>query len=469
MVFFLGIFDWILVISGYTILHHAILDLYLGSYIGLFGWVFCFIGKRRGAGQALVAAPFLWVSLEYIRSNLGFLALPWGLLAHSQYEQTPVIQIASLTGVYGISFLIVLANSAFTGALLPLADKVKGFKIGHHQKPSIRERIVIWSAAFGALAITFIYGFSHTSQPISGEAIRLSLVQGNVEQQRKWDRKFAGKIMDIYLELTQQAAEDKPNLIVWPETATPDAITRNPGIHLAVRRAAKTAGSPLLIGSARHQKMERREPGGPKYANSAFLIDPSASQGRPHQYDKIRLFPFGEYLPMKETLPWSLIRVPDVGTYESGKDFTVFELQDFRFSTTICWENMFPDLVRQFVKGGAQFIINMTNEAWFGDTAAPYQFLSMNVFRAVENNVFVIRCANTGISCFIDPHGRVVSRVRDEAGKDVFVRGTLSGSVIPQSEKTFYTKHGDLFAFLCFIVSAIFILAAVVKKEISRV
>jgi len=214
--------------------------------------------------------------------------------------------------------------------------------------------------------------------------------------------------------------------------------------------------------------MERRESGGPKYANSAFLIDPDNPQGRTQQYDKIQLFPFGEYLPMKETLPWSLIGVPDVGTYEKGKEFTVFELQDFRFSTTICWENMFPGLVRQFVKRGAQFIINLTNEAWFGDTSAPYQFLSMNVFRAVENNVFVVRCANTGISCFIDPHGRVTSRVRDEAGKDVFVRGTLSGSVIPQKEKTFYTKHGDLFAALCFIVSVIFVSAAIVKKRICK-
>jgi len=141
--------------------------------------------------------------------------------------------------------------------------------------------------------------------------------------------------------------------------------------------------------------------------------------------------PFGEYLPHEDVIPWSWIKAGAIGNYLPGTEYTVFQLPEGRLSVTICWENLFSNLVRQFVKRGAQFIVNITNEAWFGETAAPYQFLSMSVFRAVENRVYVVRCANTGISCFIDPCGRVVDRVKDENGRDIFVRGIVTGSVIP--------------------------------------
>ena len=159
-----------------------------------------------------------------------------------------------------------------------------------------------------------------------------------------------------------------------------------------------------------------------------------------------------------------MIKTPDT-TLIPGKVFTIFETPDFRFGATICWESTFPDLVRQFVKKGAQFIVNMTNEAWFGDTEAPYQFLSSTVFRAVENRVYVVRCGNTGISCFIDPYGRIVDRVKDVNGKDVFVRGVLTGSVIPLDSKTFYTQHGDWLVWLSLICSGVFLLTALLKKE----
>jgi apolipoprotein N-acyltransferase len=132
---------------------------------------------------------------------------------------------------------------------------------------------------------------------------------------------------------------------------------------------------------------------------------------------------------------------------------------------TICWENIFPDLVRKFVSNGAQFIINITNEAWFGKTAAPFQFVSMNVFRAVENRVFVVRCANTGVSCFIDPFGRIIERVKDKSGHDIFVRGVLSRSVIPLESNTFYTRYGDWLVWVCMVFSVVFILVALFKKS----
>ena len=177
--------------------------------------------------------------------------------------------------------------------------------------------------------------------------------------------------------------------------------------------------------------------------------------------------PFGEYMPMEDLIPWSSLQVPLVGSYVAGEKFTVFRLPDWRFGVTICWENLFPDFVRQFVKNGAQFMVNITNEAWFGKGSAPYQFLSMNVFRAVENRVYVVRCANTGISCFIDPYGRIIDRVKDDTGEDVFVRGVLTGSIIPLDSKTFYTSHGDWFAWTSMACSVGFLLLALRKRNSS--
>jgi apolipoprotein N-acyltransferase len=219
-----------------------------------------------------------------------------------------------------------------------------------------------------------------------------------------------------------------------------------------------------LLGSSHHQKFKGKKSKTAKYLNSAYLIPPEkeiASQ----RYDKIRLLPFGEYLPLKEKIPWSYIKVPDIGTYTPGDKFTLFTLSDVKFGVTICWENIFPDLVRQFVKDGAQFIVNITNEAWFGETAAPYQFVAMNVFRAVENHVYVVRCANTGVSCFIDPYGRIVDRIKDENDKDIFVRGVLTGSVIPQKTQTIYNRFGDWLVWCSFFVSFMLLLVAVFRRS----
>ena len=183
------------------------------------------------------------------------------------------------------------------------------------------------------------------------------------------------------------------------------------------------------------------------------------------RYKKIRLLPFGEYLPHENVIPWSFIRIPDIVGYIPGEDFTVFALPTFRFGVTICWESIFPDMVRQFVNRGAQFIINITNEAWFGKTAAPYQFVSMSVFRAVENRVFVVRCANTGVSCFIDPRGRVVDRVKDSNGQDIFVRGVKCSSVVPLDSRTLYTRYGDWLVWLSFVCSLAFILFASFRRH----
>jgi apolipoprotein N-acyltransferase len=464
VIFFTGIFRWILDFTGFTLLHQTILGIYVGIFFALFGLFFSLINIRCGIFTALLAAPFLWIPLEYIRANLFFLALPWGLLAHSQYSIPQIIQIASFSGMYGVSFWVVLVNVGLTAFLLPLAYrfKKKGVYPGKILSKNESRAVVLLAVILTIIALTYgqITGFKSKT----GKGIQIAIVQGNIEQAKKWDRRFAKEITQTYADLTNKAARSKPSLIVWPEAATPSSITRNRILYNQISHIAKTADTYLLIGSTQHQKLKRGGSAKIEFRNSAFLISPD-QEVEYNRYDKIRLMPFGEYLPLKNVIPWSYLQVPDLGSYIPGEEFTVFNMPGYRFSVTICWENLFPDLVRKFVKNGAQFIVNITNEAWFGKTTAPYQFLCMNVFRAVENRVYMVRCANTGVSCFIDPYGRIFDRVRNENGEDIFVRGTLTQTVVPLNSNTIYTRYGDWFVWLCMICSAGFLLAAVFKKN----
>jgi apolipoprotein N-acyltransferase len=467
--FFLGVFYWILVIPNYTALHHALLAIYLGSYFGLFGLTFTFLSNRLSVIPTLFAAPFIWVSLEYIRGNLSFLSLPWAFLGHSQYQYPVLIQIASLTGTYSISFLIIMVNAAFASLLLGVKLPQFCQPIDNLLSRPLRKRGLgsgkkIFVATTASLVIlTFIYGYFILAQPITGNRLKISLVQGNIEQRKKWDPDYAKEIIRIYKGLSQEASKGQPALIIWPETATPSSIIRDPEIHTEIKKIASDASAYLLLGSAQHQKFKEKGAKRPDYFNSAYLIHPEFRFLRNQRYDKIRLFPFGEYLPYKEIIPWAHLHVLESGDYSPGKKFTILEHPDSRFAATICWENIFPDLVRQFVKHGAQFVVNMTNEAHFGQTAAPHQLAAISVFRAVENRVFVVRCANTGISCIIDPNGRIVDRVKNDKGQDIFVRGVLSGWVIPLDSKTLYTQYGDWFVWVAMVGSVVFLAVAVLK------
>jgi apolipoprotein N-acyltransferase len=447
-------------------MHHAILVFFMGSYFAIFGLIYSFVSRRLGAAPALFAAPFFWVFLEYVKSNLSFMSFPWGLLAHSQYQYPVVILGASLTGAYGISFLIAMVNSAVSAVVLLFLQKLRQAQSFFYRRLTRGEALSIAVTAALLFILNLTYGHMNLAKKITKKGIKISVVQGDVEQSKKWERKYANFIMETYAELTQKASEDHPALIVWPETATPWSISRDAWLYGQVRRIAKTAGTYLLLGSAQHRKFKRGDTQDIKFFNSAFLFGPDR-RAKNQRYDKIRLLPFGEYLPKKETIPWAYLHIPEPPGYIPGKEFTVFKGPGFQFGVTICWENIFPDQVRQLVKRGAEFIVNITNEAWFGRTAAPYQFLSMSVFRAVENRVFVVRCANTGISCFIDPYGRVIDRVKDEQSRDIFVRGILTGSVSPMESKTLYTRYGDLLVWLSLVCSLVFLGLAFAKKRLD--
>ena len=454
-VFFAAHFNWMFVLPGYSILHHVLLDIYFGLLTGILGLGISFISKRRDYLTALFAAPFLWVIYEFVRSNLSFLSLPWGLLAHTQYRHPIVTQIATITGAHGVSFLIVLVNAALAGLFqwyftIRKSDNRRLVKV-----PSAQSQFILTAVTVALLSFSLLFGYVESKQQIIGEKIRVALIQGNIAQDKKWNDAYAQKIMKIYASLSREAANINPLLIVWPETATPRSMTVDRKVYEQVISVAASTGAYLLIGSAQAQKFNVKKPGKSKYTNSAFVISPTARNTKPERYDKIRLLPFGEYLPYRDQIPWSLINIPKIREYLPGKEYKVLSLAGHRFAAPICWENIFPSIARNFVRNGAEFLVNITNEAWFGRTEAPYQFLSMNVFRAVENRRYVLRCANTGISCIIDPYGRILSRVSDEKGNDLFVRGFISGDLTPLQSKTFYTRFGEWFVLFCGAIAAL--------------
>lgn len=463
--FFPGVFHWILNISGYTYLHHFFLAFYLSLYLGFYGLMFAFISKHQGITVALLIAPFLWVAAEFVRSNFFFLALPWALMAHTQYQHPLIIQIASLTGTYGISYLIVLVNSAFSAAALFLVGKFK-YKPLSGLLVSGRDVILIsCTAAFLVIAALF-YGFISLNRFVVKDSVKVSVVQGNIDQVKKWDLKYRDFIMQTYSKLTQMASKDFPDLIVWPETATPSAINTDHGLYDQIKHISQSAGAYLLLGSAQYQKFSKDDGKNLNYMNSAFLISPN-DKTENQRYDKIRLLPFGEYLPMERSVPWSFLGIPRIQGYIPGKKFTVFKMLSSRFGTTICWENIFPNLVRKFVKNGALFIVNITNEAWFGKTSAPYHFLAMSIFRAVENRVSVVRSANTGVSCFINPSGIVTGRVQNN-DNDIFITGYLTKEVPLAGKKTFYTVYGDVFGYVSIGISILICFFTLLKSRQVR-
>jgi apolipoprotein N-acyltransferase len=457
--FYTGIFIWLFDLPQYNILHHALLGVYLCPLTGLFGWIFCFLFRRVGPGAALSAAPFTWVAHEYLRSNFYFLSLPWALLGHSQYQNPTVIQMAEFTGVFGISFWIMTVNSALTAIVVLLAKEQAGSAVGLFSR-----RAAGWVAAVAAMSVGLtVYGRIQLAQEPTGREFKISVIQPSIDQEEKWDPKKAAEIMRILSDLTDTAAKEKPDIVVWPETATPKSISMDRKLYEQVRGIAESAGVPLLFGSAQLAKFKVGEADSARYKNSAYLVPPARSDDRVQHYEKIRLLPFGEYLPHADHIPWNRLYVPDVQGYVPGSEYVVFRQGPAIFGVPICWENIFAEDSRRFVQEGARFLVNITNEAWFGNSAAPYQFLSMNVFRAVENRVYVVRCANTGVSGFIDPQGRVVSRVADTSGVEIGTRGFITDTVRLSGANTFFTRNGDLFARVCSAVS-VFMLAALIPS-----
>jgi apolipoprotein N-acyltransferase len=447
LVFFVGVFEWIWQVPAYNLLDEALLGLFLSQFIAL--WAAALSGLRRSTGlpSALLAPP-LWVALEYARGHVGFLSLPWMLLGHSQYRWVPVIQLASITGVYGLSFLIVLCN-------VGLGDLLRRARGGSFAVPA---SAVVAAAALGAV---LLHGGVVLWSAPAMDVVTVAGVQGNIPQNVKWDRAFRERTLERYSALTREAVRRRPALVVWPETAVPGDVEHDEALLRPVRALAAETGTPLLVGSAEAAKFRRRELGARSY-NSMVMLSP---EGRIVEvYRKLRLVPFGEYEPLKGVVTWPEAVASSMGNSVPGETATVFTLGPHTVAATICWENIFPELVSEFVRRGARLIVNATNEAWFQDTGAPHQFLAISVFRAAENRVAVLRVANTGISAVIDPFGRITRRLGDETGRELFVSGILVADMPVSRTTTAYTVFGDVFVAGCFAACAAFAAAALARR-----
>lgn len=433
--FFAGAVTWFVHV---TLPGMVLMVLYLALYFGIFAAGYAFL-KTGSLTLDLGLAASLWTALEFLRDKL-FSGFGWVSLAHSQYQALPVIQIADVTGLWGVSFLIVLVNFWL---------KEWGGLFYHRGQPRVAGELKgLTRIALSCLMVSLIYGvarLSFASPPADAAAtVRVAVVQGNIPQSMKWDPRVWPQILQKYLRLTRAAALEKPDIIIWPETSFPGYPWEAPQVMEELRDFVREIKIPLLFGS-----ITRR---GERYYNTAILVDRQGELAQ--QYDKLHLVPFGEYIPLRKFLPF-LEQVVPIADFTAGREFTLFPVissrgRESRFGVLICFEDTMAKLARGFARQGAQFLVNITNDAWFMDTKEPFLHLQGAVFRAVENRLSVVRSANTGVSCFIDPRGRIYRWVRDQRNKQTFVDGFSVAAVAAGSAGTLYTKLGDVFTYLCF-------------------
>lgn len=398
---------------------------YLALYLGIFACAVVYL--RKYGWREIYTAPIIWVVLEYLKSNL-LTGFPWENLGHSQFSFLPLIQIADITGVYGISFIIVLANRAIFDLIACPRDKIK---------------MAIVQSLLGLMLFfaLILYGNWRIGGVAAVQAsatnLHVTIVQGNIDQNIKWNPAYQEETMRIYKALTLDAAPEEGGLIVWPETATPFYFQENNPLSKMVLDIAQTTGSWLLLGSPSY----RKEPGRIDYFNSAFVVSPQGIIT--DRYDKVHLVPYGEYVPLRKYFPFISKLVVGIGDFSSGPGYRPIETPGGRAGVLICYEGIFSHAGAAYRRQDAQLLINITNDAWFGNTSAPYQHLSMTVFRAVENRLYLLRAANTGISAIIDPTGVIVSST------GLLETATIRANVKYLTGNTFYAAHGDLFALLC--------------------
>jgi apolipoprotein N-acyltransferase len=422
-----------------------LLIVYLSLYTALFAFgVRC--AGRGSIARACVAAPFLWVATEFVRARVPDLGLPWNLLGYALADSRGLVQIASMTGIYGLSFLIVAFNAALAWAV--------------HARTR-RGWIVTASFALAVLVIAFVGG---RFVPAATARYTAHLLQLNLPQTTEippdWNQRNAAAMDEIEL-LSITAAETNPGLIVWPEAPAPFAL-RDPEFAARAARIAAASRSHFLAGVVEWKPAPGKWDG--PY-NSAVLLDPS---GRPiFTYDKIHLVPFGEYVPFARLLSFARQLTAEVGGFKAATKPAVGELPDVpgpaemrmpgpprKFAVLICFEAIFPGETRQFIRNGAELLVNISNDAWLGSSAGREQHLMMARVRAVENRRWLLRATNNGHTVSVDPYGRIAARLEPDR------RGVLAAPYDFRSDRSPYARFGDWLAWLCLIAGASFVAAA---------
>lgn len=449
VIFYTGLIYWIVVVTTtYGKLSYPLgilVMLLLVSYLSLyFGCALAgaqFIEKKTSL-KVSMCLPFIWVTMEYLRSFL-FTGFPWENLGYSQYRSLLLIQCADITGVYGITFLIVYINTTLYLLLRGITTKIIPYK-----EITFAILLLIATTLYGKVRLTEMKKLTDSST-----AIKVGLVQANIDQNIKWNLAFRKYAMEVHQALTLKAREENARLVIWSEASTPFYLQSEPDYQHLIFSIIGETSTYLLLGSPVYDQRDGRW----HNFNSAFLLSPhSKIVGR---YDKIHLVPYGEYVPLKRFFPFIDKMVEGIGDFHSGETITLLNLPEASCGVLICYEIIFPDLTRRFVKQGAHFLTNITNDAWFGNTSAPYQHLSMVVFRAIENRRSIARAANTGISALIDATGEI------KTSSTLFTETLITGTITILHLSTFYTTYGDVFAYFSTLFSAIVFLSALIRKS----
>jgi apolipoprotein N-acyltransferase len=398
----------------------ALLVAYLSLFPGLFGLCLGWLAARFGP-RAMLLAPAVWVTTELARTYF-WSGFPWVLLGYSQTTVLPVAQIASVVGVFGVSAIVAAVGTALAHVAI---------------SRSARSVATLAGTAAGVVAIA-VWGshrLAHDELVDAGRPVRVALIQGNIPQDEKWDDAQAGNILNTYLSMTREAATRGAQLVIWPESSTPFPFQDDRVGGERIRSVVRESGIELLLGSDQIDHSTK------SYYNAAFLVRKDGSIAA--IYQKMHLVPFGEFVPLQRLLFFVGPLVEAAGAFTPGPDMVMLPTQHGPISTAICYEIVFPGLVRESVVRGSRLLTTITNDAWYGHSSAPYQHFVQASMRAIEQGRYLARAANTGISGIVDPYGRVLQQ------SGIFERQVMVGEVRMLEGRTIYGRIGDLFAYLC--------------------
>jgi apolipoprotein N-acyltransferase len=376
---------------------------------------------------ALISAPFVWVAMELARTRMS--AFPWDLLGISQVDNVPLARIASVTGVYGLSFEILLVNTAVAAAFLVRRE---------------RRNTLLIAALVAAAVLQAGRWLTPPGTPTDRSAL---LVQQNIPilDPSDWTKEYIQNTLNDLAAVSHIQNGNRVDLIIWPESPAP-FYSSDPLFRDEVSRIARQTATWMLVGNlgVRNASMATQE--GTEVYNSASLVSPSGQWVA--RYDKIHLVPFGEYLPFKRVFAFAGGLTKEVGDFERGESREPLVAGDEKLGVFICYESIFPDEVREFARNGAEVLVNISNDGWYGDSGAYAQHLAQSRMRAVENDRWLLLDTNTGLTAAVDPYGRITAQLPRKT------RIALLAGYSLTDVTTFYTRHGDWFAYLCAIISA---------------
>jgi apolipoprotein N-acyltransferase len=421
----------------------AMLVAYLSLFPAFFAWIQSRLFRALGA-RALLLAPFVWVATEMGRTYIwdGF---PWELLGYSQVTVLPIAQLASVVGVYGLSAFVATVSAA--AAYAALEPSARRWVFG-----AVTAGLVLACAAWGAARV------GGEALAAAGTPIRVAVLQGNIPQEQKdeayrGDRVLMDAIAQRYIDMTRDAIGRRAEFIVWPESSTPYYYEQDLVRGNAVRRLAREAHVTILLGSDQVEPVRpvaMSKPPEARYYNAAFLVRPDGGTGA--IYRKIHLVPFGEYVPLKRLLFFVGPLVEAVSDFSAGRDPVLLPVAGHMASTAICYEVIYSSLIRSFVARGSELLTTITNDAWYGWSSAAYQHWEQASMRAIEEGRYLARAANTGISGFVDPYGRVLQK------SNMFESAVMVADLRFIGARTIYSRIGDLVGWLSVALTGVALL-----------